>query len=289
MALESVTYVGDLVATNPTSTDPKSAGDDHIRNLKTSMLNTFAGFSGAVLVTGTDGGAANAYTVTPSTALPSYSSRMAVVFVPTADNTGASTLNISGLGVKALKAVDGLALAAGDLVAGMVYVAIYNGTEFRLSSITKNYIDQIVVSGILPGSNDPANAGKFYTTDGASGSWGEVDIDSVGVATIDKGNSGLTAQVLNYAAAESQKLTITGNCAISTANWPTGRTGYLMLKLVNGGAYTLTWSGTTWIKSDGTQTTNFSLSGITLQSAGTDFILFWSDDGGTTVYAKAIR
>lgn len=290
MALEtSVEHIADLNPLWPTSTDPKSAGDDNLRNLKTALLNCFAGFAGAVIVTGTDGGAANAYTVTPSTAIPSYDSRMAVIFSPNAANTGASTLNISGLGVKALKAVDGTALASGDLVVGMVYVAIYNGTEFRLSSITKNYIDQIVVSGILPGADNPANAGKFYTTNGTSGSWSDIDTDSIGVVTIDKGNSGLTAQVLNYAAAESQKLTITGNCAISTANWPAGRTGHILLKLVNGGAYTLTWSGITWVKAGGTLTTNFNLSGVTLQSAGTDFILFWSDDGGTTVYAKVIR
>ena len=38
MALESVTTISDLVATNPTSTDLKSQGDDHIRNIKTALL-----------------------------------------------------------------------------------------------------------------------------------------------------------------------------------------------------------------------------------------------------------
>ena len=58
----------------------------------------FAGFTGAVLISGTDGGAVNAYTVTPATAITSYGTKMLVVFAPTITNTGAVTLNISGLG-----------------------------------------------------------------------------------------------------------------------------------------------------------------------------------------------
>lgn len=47
MALESVTYITDLVATNPTSTDLRSQGDDHIRNIKTAVktLSTSSGAS----------------------------------------------------------------------------------------------------------------------------------------------------------------------------------------------------------------------------------------------------
>lgn len=42
MGLESpVTHVSDLVATNPTGGDPKSQGDDHIRNVKTALTTTF--------------------------------------------------------------------------------------------------------------------------------------------------------------------------------------------------------------------------------------------------------
>lgn len=41
MGLESPTYVSDLVPTNPVSTDLRSQGDDHLRNLKTALQNTF--------------------------------------------------------------------------------------------------------------------------------------------------------------------------------------------------------------------------------------------------------
>lgn len=41
MGLETVTYVGDLVTTNPAAGDQKSLGDDHLRNIKTALRNTF--------------------------------------------------------------------------------------------------------------------------------------------------------------------------------------------------------------------------------------------------------
>lgn len=48
MGLETGTYISDLVATNPTSTDPKSQGDDHIRLLKSTVKATFPNVTGAV-------------------------------------------------------------------------------------------------------------------------------------------------------------------------------------------------------------------------------------------------
>jgi hypothetical protein len=47
MGLEAATYIADLVATNPTSGDPKSQGDDHLRLLKTVLQSSFAFSDGA--------------------------------------------------------------------------------------------------------------------------------------------------------------------------------------------------------------------------------------------------
>lgn len=55
MALESATYISDLVATNPVhATDDVSVGDDHIRLLKSTLLATFPNITGAVTVTHTE-------------------------------------------------------------------------------------------------------------------------------------------------------------------------------------------------------------------------------------------
>jgi hypothetical protein len=49
MGLEAATFIHELVSTNPVgATDPKSQGDDHLRLIKTTLLNTFANVDGAV-------------------------------------------------------------------------------------------------------------------------------------------------------------------------------------------------------------------------------------------------
>lgn len=53
MPLESVTHISDLVVTNPTSTDPKSEGDNHLRAIKTALKTDFPNISGPVTKTHT--------------------------------------------------------------------------------------------------------------------------------------------------------------------------------------------------------------------------------------------
>ena len=146
MGLETGSNISDLVVTNPLSSDAKSFGDDHFRLVKTVLRNNFAGFTGNILVSGTDGGAADAYTLTPATTLTAYSTKMIVEFTPNATNTGAATLNISGLGAKNIYSVAGVALSAGELVSGGYYLAAYDGTQFRLLSVSKAYIDGLAVA-----------------------------------------------------------------------------------------------------------------------------------------------
>ena len=184
MPLEPANHISELVPTNPTPGDPKSQGDDHLRNLKTSLLNDLAGFDGAIMCTGVDGGAANAYTVAPARAIAGYGRRMTVVFGVTVANTGASTMKISALEGKPLKSVNGLDLVQGDLTPGVIYAACYNGTEFRLLSITKNYADQLAFSSVLPAQAN--NKGKFLRTNGTTAYWDFPGITTVApVATTD--------------------------------------------------------------------------------------------------------
>lgn len=53
MALETGTYISDLVITNPTGTDDRSTADDHIRLLKDTIKTTFPNITGAMTVTHT--------------------------------------------------------------------------------------------------------------------------------------------------------------------------------------------------------------------------------------------
>lgn len=81
---------------------------------------------------GTVGGSANAITLTPTPALPSYTQGQKLAFIATADNTGAVTVNVSGLGVKSVKSSDGDALIAGEILNNHLYLLTYDGTNFRI-------------------------------------------------------------------------------------------------------------------------------------------------------------
>jgi hypothetical protein len=48
MALETATYISDLVSTNPTASDPLAQGDDHIRMLKAVLKTCFPSVNGAL-------------------------------------------------------------------------------------------------------------------------------------------------------------------------------------------------------------------------------------------------
>lgn len=116
-----------------------------------------------------------------------------------------------------------------------------------------------------------------------------------GTVFLDKGNSGTNAQTINASVAGHQKLTVTGAFTMNAVtNWPpTGNRGEVMLELENGASSVINWtmSGTTqqWVKADGTFQPTPALAGVTFQTSGTDLIMMWSRDGGTTTYFKVMR
>lgn len=168
MALESPTYISDLVATNPTSSDPKSDGDNHIRNVKSALQATFPNVTGAVTPTHTELNYVDGVTSAIQTQLNTEASTRA-----TADTTE----NTRALAAEAL-----LAPKASPTFTGTVTLpATGSGST---EAVRKDYADALAFSSALPGQ--AGNAGKYVTTDGTSASWVEI-ADEVPSQT---GNSG---------------------------------------------------------------------------------------------------
>lgn len=217
MSLESGNYLSNLVSSNPTGADRKLQGDDHLRLIKSTLQNSFAGITGAIVVGGVNGGVANTYTLTPTPPLVSYVDNMSIVFSPTVANTGASTINISGLGAVNILSVAGVALTANDLVVGQKYRATFDGANFRLFSVTKNYVDQLAFSTALP-----AQSLGFLASNGSSAAFtrtfnGYAIDESKGAnvasaATIDLQNTIVTGNLLH----------ITGTTTITAITLPSG-------------------------------------------------------------------
>ncbi|USK71774.1 hypothetical protein [Peribacillus asahii] len=79
-------------------------------------------------------GTANAYIATLTPALSAYQEGVSLRLKINVDNTGASTINVNGLGAKAIKKVDGTDINVGQLKAEGIYDFYYNGTNFQLRS-----------------------------------------------------------------------------------------------------------------------------------------------------------
>ncbi|HOX22694.1 MAG TPA: hypothetical protein PLL10_04455 [Elusimicrobiales bacterium] len=88
--------------------------------------------AGALAYAADTGATANVYEIALSPALTAYITGMRLAFKTTRVNTAAATLNINGLGAKAIKKNVSGALDAGDIAAGKVIHVVYDGTNFQL-------------------------------------------------------------------------------------------------------------------------------------------------------------
>ena len=95
-----------------------------------------------ITVTGTD-----TLTGTVVPALSAYAAGNQFSFLVANTNTGAVTINVDGIGAKAITRTGTTALVAGDMVAGQAVEIIYDGTRFQL--VNGNSFTNLKVSGTL--------------------------------------------------------------------------------------------------------------------------------------------
>jgi len=154
-------------------------------------------------------------------ALAAYTAGNAFYFVVGSTNTGAMTINIDGLGVKDIRRLGSVALAAGDLVAGQVALIVYTGTNFQL--LDGNAFSNLRVSDTLTLSAYTETVAA-YSTVGASQTL------SIAVGTV------LTAT-----------LTSATPCTFTMPTAVAGKSFLLLLKQpASGTATTATFTGVKW-------------------------------------------
>jgi len=83
------------------------------------------------------------YTASLTPAIAAYVANLRVFIKFTNANTGASTLNLNGLGAKAIKKNSSDNLVGGDIVAGQIVELFYDGTNFQAMGLTKLIETQI--------------------------------------------------------------------------------------------------------------------------------------------------
>lgn len=117
-------YVGNA---SGTGTAQALSGDGGLSNTGVLTVNA--------TTTTTSTGSANAYVLTPSPAITTLTGYCGS-FISNFANTGAATLNISGLGAKNItkEGASATALAANDIKSGQTVSVCYDGTQFEMTS-----------------------------------------------------------------------------------------------------------------------------------------------------------
>jgi hypothetical protein len=114
---------------------------------------------GTGVYVGTVGGTADVITLTPSPAITSYTAGQTFRFIASGANTTNVTVNVSGLGAKAITKNGTTALAAGDIPSGMMVEITYDGTRFILESAATSTINSpVIVTGTVS-ANPVTNLG----------------------------------------------------------------------------------------------------------------------------------
>lgn len=124
-----------------------------------------------------DTGAADVYAVTLSPAPVGYVTGLMVQVLFSATNTGACTVNVNGLGARAIKLQNGANPNAGDLRAGDIHQLIFDGTNFVLGTPTRQVINAAAQgiggvggldSPVCPDLDDTTLVQGFYRVDGST-------------------------------------------------------------------------------------------------------------------------
>lgn len=126
-----------LVFSPPNDTDPPTNPIWTVDNIVDSQLVTLWG--------GVDTGIANAYVLNFVANFAAYTDGIVIYWIPSNTNTGASTINVNGLGVVAIVDQGGSPLKAGQIVANQTAQIVFRSGQFYLLSAVTT-----IVSGTFP-------------------------------------------------------------------------------------------------------------------------------------------
>ncbi len=180
----------DILGQSTAGTALASTLDSIVQNVLAVLARFYDDFGG----TGTVGGTADAITLVSGSVFQSLASGNVVAFKAGSANTGAATINVDSLGVKAIRKQGDSALAANDMLANGVYLLRYDtsynaaaGAWILLNPAGQSSAASTTVAGII----EIATAAEFRTgTDttrglGVAETWGtSAEVTLTDAATI---------------------------------------------------------------------------------------------------------
>lgn len=119
---------------------------------------------GGLIWGGTAAGTGNAITFNLTPTISAYTTGMVVRFIASAANTGATTMNINGVGVTSIKKLGTRDLQVGDIKSGQIVTVTYDGTNFQLQSKNESVIGRqtfsIAAAAMTPTTTNGATLTK---------------------------------------------------------------------------------------------------------------------------------
>jgi len=215
MGLESATYIGGLVDTNPEGTDHPSSGDDHIRLLKSTLQATFPGITSALTATHTELNYVHGVTAAIQT---QFDAKLAVTtFTATNILTKLLTVDGSDSGLDA------------DLLDGVHATYFLSAAGFTAANI-------LTKIKTVDGSGSGLDADKL---DGQHGSY-YLPLTTFTAAniltkikTVDGSDSGLDADLLD--GVHASYFAVQGSVGYSAINWALDATVFDTTTITSGG------------------------------------------------------
>ena len=313
MALESATYISELVDTNPTVSDPVGQGDDHLKMIKTVLKTQFSGLAGTTAITTDeaemnllDGGYEGTAVVSTGESggtkfLREDGDASCSWQVPTDTNTtytAGDGLDLTGTAFSTdLLANGGLEIQSTELSVSQG-ISQYDVPQFTTGVVDNDFlrVDGTAVEG--------RSASEVLTDIGASPTAGNASLVTVG--TVSSGTWNGTAVAAGYVGSGVGKLATAASWSASQRGTPSTVTdGTLDLNTANNFLYTpgaadvLEFSNETTGQSGFIKLINPSGYAISLGSevkavstfatdvtvAGTYLVTYFSD--GTNVYVSA--
>jgi hypothetical protein len=171
-----------------------------------------------------------------------YAAGQSFWFVSAGANTGAVTINVNGLGAKAITKNGTVPLVAGDIPAAVVVGIVYDGTQFQLGSPV--VISVANVSGVLPivngGTGAATLAGAGIAQLGVAQTFTATQVADNGTASVS------TTSTYTFDGADQIRTVTLTNAITVTFGAPTGITpnAYYMFRFAAGdtAARTFAWN-----------------------------------------------
>lgn len=138
-----------------TDTDPPTHAIWTVDGIVSSQLITLYG--------GVDTGGANAYVLNFTANFTTLTDGIVIYWIPTNTNTGASTLNVNGLGAAPIVDPNGVALTAGAIIANQITAVIYRSGSWVLLSVS---VATGSFTGTLTGMTLATTGTVFYKISG---------------------------------------------------------------------------------------------------------------------------